>query len=163
MSIFRIAQRRPRLLSLLFWPFILASNCCFAQDQTNLSPVNLSDEEIQSRRAGAHFTTPEYQKQALDLMIDEVNRVAVDLNLPEPRPIIMSNVVEAIIDKPVMAYEGFLGGLTTSNYTYTFTLRRKFTGPAPAHFGADFTNSRVKGSRTESSSQFAFFFSQLEG
>jgi len=71
-------------------------------------------------------TTPAYRKEALQLVIDEANRVAQELNLPENLPITDSNIIRAFISPPQMVKVGF-GNITTSNYTYYVTVGDKFS------------------------------------
>ena len=123
---------------------LIAASGLMAAGQSNAFSSGLSDEEIQARRAAFRLTTPQYRSEALDAMIGEANRVAADLNLPESRPITRSNVVEAIIDRPIDAYPGILGVLSTSNYSYTFTHHRKFSALYPAHYGKEFTEMKMK-------------------
>lgn len=74
------------------------------------------------------FTTAAYQKEALRLMIVGANRVARELQLPENMPITETNLLEAYITPPRMA-QGMqaIGNITTSNYTYFFSVGNKFS------------------------------------
>lgn len=73
-------------------------------------------------------TTPAYQKEALRLVIEEANRVAQELNLPEQLPILQTNLLEAYITPPRMA-QGMkaIGNITTSNYVYYISVGNKFS------------------------------------
>ena len=71
------------------------------------------------------FTTRAYQEAAFRVLLEEVNRVAQDLNLPEKLPITKSNLVEVFIGPPAL---GGIGTLSTSNYVYYVTSGRKFHG-----------------------------------
>jgi hypothetical protein len=75
------------------------------------------------------FTTPAYHQEALRLVIEEANRVARELNLPESLPIVESNLVTSYIPSPGMAQRlgGALGNVTTSNYTYYVSIANKFS------------------------------------
>jgi hypothetical protein len=66
-----------------------------------------------------HFTTPEYQREALKLVIQEANQAAIALKLPEQLPITRSNLIEFHISPFGFAY-GFnmIGNVTTKNYIY---------------------------------------------
>jgi len=71
-------------------------------------------------------TTAAYRQEALQLVIDEANRVAQKLNLSENLPITQSSVIRAFISPPQMTKVGF-GNITTSNYIYYVTVGDKFS------------------------------------
>ena len=69
-----------------------------------------------------------YRAEALHLTIDEANRVAQELQLPENLPITESNLVANFISSPRMAkMMSTIGNITTSNYTYYFSVGSKFS------------------------------------
>lgn len=74
------------------------------------------------------FTTPEYQKAALNAVINEANHVALELNLHEQLPITQSNIVSNFISPFGYAYmKNRIGNVTTSNYTYYVSEGNKFS------------------------------------
>lgn len=101
--------------------------CVYAQDNFMQKPKpNWTTTTARQRYEKLNFTTPAYRKEALRLVIEEANRVAQELNLPENLPITESNLVEVFISPPSMVRLGF-GNITTSNYTYYATVGDKFS------------------------------------
>ncbi len=65
------------------------------------------------------FTSPTYQEHALDMLIEEANTVARDLQFPETLPIVKANLVGAYVSPFGFAYSyGKIGNITTTNYKY---------------------------------------------
>lgn len=65
------------------------------------------------------FTTKDYQQEALRLVIQEANKVARDLQLPETLPITESNLTHIYIAPFGFGYQlQAPGNITTSNYWY---------------------------------------------
>lgn len=65
------------------------------------------------------FITSAYREKALQILIDEANRLARDLDLPENMPIREANLVEISIPPPRIAREiSSIGMVATSNYIY---------------------------------------------
>jgi hypothetical protein len=98
--------------------------------ETNSLPSNQSLKT--SSKQNFHqmmFTTSAYHQEALRLVIEEANRIAQELNLPESSPIVESNLVTSYIPSPGMARRlgGGLGNITTSNYTYYISIANKFS------------------------------------
>lgn len=80
------------------------------------------------------FTTPAYQKEVLQLLIEEANRVAQELNLQDDLPIARTNLLEAYISPPRLAYAAkHLGNITTSNYVYYISQGDKFSSLVKVH------------------------------
>ncbi len=101
--------------------------CVYAQNNFMQTPKpNWTAATARQRYEKLNFTTPAYRKEALRLVIEEANRVAQELNLPENLPITESNLVEVFISLPSMVRLGF-GNITTSNYTYYATVGDKFS------------------------------------
>jgi hypothetical protein len=74
------------------------------------------------------FTTPAYRQEALRLMLEEVNRVAQELNLPEKLPITKADLIDLYITPPHMSKgSGTIGVLATRNYRYYMSCGRKFS------------------------------------
>ena len=118
--------------------------CCFAllqvswrvnaQDGTNANPNNASLMGMTSKQRyeSLMFTTPAYRKEALRLLVQEANKVAQELNLPEPLPIAETNLVKSYISSPRMAQgTGAIGNITTSNFTYYVSSGNKFSYLTP--------------------------------
>jgi hypothetical protein len=76
------------------------------------------------------FTTPEYQREAVRLLLEEVNQVAKDLSLIEQLPITKSNLVSVLVCPPA---SDMIGNISTSNYTYYVREKRKFAGVDQMH------------------------------
>jgi hypothetical protein len=94
---------------------------------TNLPTVPSTASKGRSR-PDTYFTTPEIKQATLQVMIDEANRVAHELNLPEPSPITKRDVPQAIIDPPFFTKNGSFGTISTSNFIYYFTAKKMFAG-----------------------------------
>ena len=77
------------LLGIALVTFRLNVVCCDAGGERR-------DLERQERS----FTTPAYQQAAFQLLLEDVNRAAQQLGLPERLPIERSDIVEARIDTP---------------------------------------------------------------
>jgi hypothetical protein len=74
------------------------------------------------------FTTPAYQDEALRLIIEEANRVAADLGLPESLPIVKTNLPQGFISPFGYAYIwSKIGNITTSNFSYGVEHGNKFS------------------------------------
>lgn len=74
------------------------------------------------------FTTSEYEKEALDAMLNEANQVAKVLLLPEVLPITKTDVKSRFVAPPNLAQLlGTVGSISTSNYTYYFSIAGKFS------------------------------------
>ncbi len=115
---------RHRLTRVALLALVASTADCLAQD-TNPSPDVIAARRKPAPRGTWRFTTPEYQKEALKVLISEANRVAQELKLSEQIPITQSNLMEVFITPPAM---GLLGTLSTSNYVYHVRLQRKFDG-----------------------------------
>ena len=80
------------------------------------------------------FTTRAFQEEGLRLIIEEANKVASDLKLPEPLPITKTNLTHAFIGAFGFIYEDkSLGNVTTSNYWYGVVRDYKFSDLAVAN------------------------------
>jgi hypothetical protein len=74
------------------------------------------------------FTTPAFQEEGLRFVLEEANRVARDLRLPEQLPITKSNLTHAFIAPFGYTYiRKRLGNITTSNYSYNVGQDFKFS------------------------------------
>ena len=112
-------QLLPAMVSLLW-----------AQVSTGDSPThpNLAGMTSKQRYEALKFTTPAYRREALRLVIEEANRVAREVQLPEKLPITQSDLLEAYISPPRMSQAlGIFGTVTTSNYTYYVSVANKFS------------------------------------
>jgi hypothetical protein len=73
-------------------------------------------------------TTPAYRNAVLHMIVGEANRVANELRLKDVLPITESNLVSYYILPPRLAQRmGAIGNLTTTNYTYYFSVGNKFS------------------------------------
>ena len=104
--------------------FIWVSNS-YAQDATGYGLTNLSKLSPKQRYEALTLITPAYRKEALRIVIEQANKIAYDLQLPEILPISQTNLAEAFICRPRLNV-GF-GSITTSNYNYSITVSNKFS------------------------------------
>jgi hypothetical protein len=73
------------------------------------------------------FTTKEYREAAINLMSQEANQVANELQLAEKLPITESNLTEAMVMPFGFNYiHKGIGSISTTNYVYCFTEDNKF-------------------------------------
>jgi hypothetical protein len=65
------------------------------------------------------FTTPAFQQEARRLVLEEANRVAGELRLPEPLPITEGDIVRSFVGPFGYTYtKEQVGNITTRNYRY---------------------------------------------
>lgn len=82
-----------------------------------------------------NFTTKQYQDAAFGLVLQEANRVAKELKLPEHLPITESNVVEYHIGPFGFNYAyRSIGFVATSNYIYNVSIENKFSNLSVANY-----------------------------
>jgi len=81
------------------------------------------------------YTTKAYQIEALRLMIEEANRVAVELRLNESLPITRSNIVDGFVAPFGFAVTSrSVGRIGTTNYQYMMNAAERFSGLVIAHY-----------------------------
>jgi hypothetical protein len=69
-----------------------------------------------------------YRNAVLNAITTEVNNIAIELQLPEKLPIANTNVVTSYIVPPQLVERlGAVGNVTTANYTYYFSVGKKFS------------------------------------
>lgn len=72
--------------------------------------------------------TPAYRTAALRLIVADANRVARELHLAEYLPIEETHLVASYITPPNLVERlGAIGNVTSTNYTYYFSVGRKFS------------------------------------
>jgi hypothetical protein len=99
--------------------FLLVTLRVCAQDNSHLDQTNQMELTAKERFHQLIFTTPAYRREALRLIIEEANRIAQELNLPEQLPIVKRNLVETYIPSPQSAQNlKSIGNVATSNYYY---------------------------------------------
>jgi hypothetical protein len=78
--------------------------------------------------------SPAYREEVSRLLLQEANRVARELNLPEKMPISGTNVIKVTIYPPRLAknVQG-IGNVVTSNYTYFVSVGYKFSALTRTH------------------------------
>ena len=109
---------RLRLYVLICFAVVIIPSCSKAGDAES------AKRQLQMLR----FNPPAYQKEVLRVIIDEANRVARELSLPEKLPITETNLIEAYITPPRMAHGmKALGNITTENYAYFISVDYKFS------------------------------------
>jgi hypothetical protein len=73
------------------------------------------------------FTTKQYQKAAFRLVLQEANRVAKELQLPEKLPITETDLVETVVTPfGFNFFHKSVGSVTTKNYCYYVSQGNKF-------------------------------------
>jgi len=120
--------------------------CAYSQTNTDsLSKIDWSKMNAKQRYFAMRFTTPAYQKEAVSLIIEEANRVAQELRLPENLPIVQTNLLEAYISPPRLAQASkALGNITTSNYNYCVAVGDKFSSLVRTRLEEDENKTRSK-------------------
>src|ERR1051325_1707399 len=79
-----------------------------------------SEDRGQLELARWRYTTRAYKEAALDVLLQEVNRVAHDMQLPEKLPIERADLVETHVAAPFWSeHVGGFGSITTRNYDYS--------------------------------------------
>lgn len=74
------------------------------------------------------FTTPAYQRKAIDMLVQEANKVAAELHLSEKLPITEADIIGAYIAPFGMGYvRKYIGNITTHNYNYAVLQNYKFS------------------------------------
>lgn len=93
------------------------------------------------------FTTRAYQSEALKEVIQEANRVAEQLQLPEQLPITTTNVVKTFINPFGYAYaKKAVGNVTTKHYAYYVSKGNRLSyieSPHQEELGRTFQKSHV--------------------
>ena len=83
--------------------------------------------------AALMFTTKAYRDEAFRLVLQEANRVATELRLPEKLPITETDLVTRFISSFGYAHaKQAIGNVTTRNYTYYISEGNKFIGGCKA-------------------------------
>ena len=99
----------------------------YGQGETNSKSADVLEPNLKRLHA-LMSTTPAYQDDVMRLLLAEANLVAKDLLLQETLPIEATNLVAKYIPPPQLAQRmGAIGNLTTSNYTYYFSVGNKFS------------------------------------
>lgn len=129
----------PLKLSLLLQVFCLCSFHTQAEDGRFNIPDNANQElppgvpriietNGQVLFIDSKFTTGAYQEEGLRLVIEEANKVAAELNLPEVKPVTRSDLKQAFISPFGYTYKTQkLGNITTTNYSYGVEQGYKFS------------------------------------
>jgi len=101
--------------------------CAFGEDSDNSNRYERFRSGVQAMKT-LTFTTPAYRQQALRFMVEEANRVAQELRLPENLPITESGLIAKYVTAPRIAQRlQAIGSITTSNHTYYFSVGNKFS------------------------------------
>ncbi len=87
----------------------------------------LFDAEGRLTHEGISFTTKAYQNEALRLVIEEANKAAIQLRLPEELPICETNITRKFIDTYGMSFLGSIGNIGTRNYSYFVSVGHKLS------------------------------------
>lgn len=113
-------------------PVLILLACdAFALEHPKLEDHNLrtwSQMSSKERFYALTYNPPSYQKYILNLLIDEANRVAAELRLPERLPISETNLIDSYVTPPLLA-RGFraLGNISTINYSYYVSVGYRFS------------------------------------
>jgi len=109
---------------------VAAALCLHAQWNTSDPRTGWFD----GRPRKMNSATPAYRKEAVRLIIEEANRVAQDMGLPEKLPITDEDVISTFVSSPQMSEMlGTFGNITTSNYIYYVSIGNKFSFLERAH------------------------------
>lgn len=108
----------------------LIHSCTRTADASSNEPVYV---DASTNPTHWRFSTETYKQEVVRLLIQEANRVAQELNLPENLPITRSNLIEIFVAPPGLGMaaprlRGALGNVSTTNYVYHVNLERKFSG-----------------------------------
>ena len=80
------------------------------------------------------FTTSAYRNQALQMILEEANKVAKELHLLEKLPITKTNLTAISIATPrYCQMYGALGNISTTNYTYYVSVDNKLSSVVRTH------------------------------
>jgi hypothetical protein len=92
------------------------------------------DDGADGQLARFQFTTAAYRKEALRMVLEEANRVAVELALRDTLPITETNVIEQFI-LPYGAAQRLnsIGNVATSNYAYCVSIGCKLSYVLSVH------------------------------
>lgn len=95
---------------------------------------------------GEKFTTRAYQKAAFNLVLEEANKVAKELSLPEAPLITITNLTEVHITGYGRSRIGIkpIGNVSTTNYCYCVSLDHKLSYVEGTHQDQDALEWRVK-------------------
>ncbi len=107
---------------------------------TNRSPVpNLFRPDGKLTSEAFRFTTKAYEREALRLVLEEANRVAKELDLPEEFPITETNLTRAFIVGYGMSHFGprMIGNVHTHQYGYFVSVDHKLSFVEGAHQDRD--------------------------
>jgi hypothetical protein len=127
-----------RLLSATLALIAVSNTLTQEPEQPKSKNVEDPDATVLRRLPNFFFTTESYKREALQMLIEEANRVANQLNLPETT-ITISNLAEVFIEPPA---SGAIGFVSTTNYAYMVGNGRKFSGLTQRNLGESF--ERVK-------------------
>lgn len=97
------------------------------------------DKEGRIQPEGYWFTTEAYEKEAFRLVVEEANRVAKDLGLPEKLPISRSDLSRVFVlgYGQSVAHEGAVGNVHTRDYGYFVSRDQKLCFVEGAHQDQD--------------------------
>jgi hypothetical protein len=115
---------------------VFATRCLGSESGANHN-IFENSKTSQTNAAAVHYDS------SLKLMLEEANVVADELNLPEKLPIRESDLVSKYV--PTFQLSQRLktaGTLTTSNYTYCFSVEKKFSFLTQANLERDYAQLR---------------------
>src|SRR5215831_694212 len=107
---------------------------------TNRAPVpGLYDPNGRATSKGSRFTTKAYNQEALRLVIEEANKAAKDLRLPEELPITEDKLTHSFIlgYGQSLAHRGAIGNVRTRDWWYFVSLDHKLCCLGGAHYDRD--------------------------
>lgn len=96
--------------------------------------------------AGLRFTTMAYQKEAFRLVLQEANKVAIELNLPETLPITETNLAELHITGygRTRIHRKPIGNVSTKDFCYYVSIDHKLSYVEGTHQDQDALKWRIK-------------------
>jgi hypothetical protein len=106
-------------------------------NRSNIPDMLTSDGRL--THEAFRFTTKAYEREALKLVIEEANKVAEELQLPEKLPITETNLTRAFIVGYGMSFlpPGMIGNVHTRDYGYFVSVGHKLSFVEGAHQDQD--------------------------
>jgi hypothetical protein len=123
----------PQMSRFLHFILLFVVADLFAQDLPPGVPRSINPDGTVSIQP--MFTTKAFQDEAQKLVIQEANRVAKELNLPEKLPITQADVVHSYVGPFEYTYtKKKVGNITTANFWYGVEQGYKFSNLAVANY-----------------------------
>jgi hypothetical protein len=117
---------QPQTASLSVWPHGVLS------EHNPSDYAHVGTQLRRFKKAQANDLNDPYHALAIGLLLDQMNKLAEELSLPEKLPITKNDIVGVALTPPMAAKESkSLGSLSTAKYKYSFCLDDKFSALEP--------------------------------